>query len=375
MTSRLVSELPLGHLGLLPSNRAGWYEFGSAKSIEMPSPSFLGGAGGLELLTRFAGRPMTMPAHGCAVLTDAYAYGDGLAFVDDHLLLDSSVTASPIDIGAWGFFRDVGPLHDGKRRIDNWSEHPHRLGEAVLLARRSDFVYGHWLLETLPRVRLAQRLCSDQAAFIVSASIAEYQIEMLEQLGIARSRLFPLNPGIAVHCDRLIVPSLAHWSSNVVHDFACETYDALITDCIARAGHGRAHDRILVTRSSRKRDPRPLFNLADVEVVARRHGFVTVDPGAVPWWEQIAIFAQASAVVGQSGSGLHNTVYTGERGHVLVLQPNHSRNFLQTSIAAIRRHRISYLFGESFSAFDREGSECGYVIDVDLLDQTLSTII
>lgn len=377
MIRKTCTELPLGLLATLPSNRAGWAELGPQTTIDLPSPRFLGGAGTAQgLLPHFAGRQGVLPAFGCAVLTNAYAYGDGLAIIDDYLLMEPSLTASAIDIGAWGFFANVGALQEGKRTIENWSEHPRPLEEAVLLSRRSDFVYGHWLLETLPRVKLAAKLCSARATFIVNAHISEYQIEMLEQLGVGRERLFQLDAGVSVRCERLIVPSLAHWSANVVSRFALETYDALIDACLRR--HPATPDqsgRILVTRASRAHDPRPLHNVAGVEAVVKRHGYGIVDPGGLHWSEQIARFARAGSIVGLSGSGLHNTVYSGSSAHVLVLQPNQSSNFLQTAIAGIREHSVSYLFGESFSSFNRHGSETGYVIDLELLDHVLATVL
>ncbi len=361
----------------LPPSRVGWTEMGPSRPVALPQPVFLGGAGRPgDPMPRFAGRWLFEPPHGCLALSDAFAYGDGLAAIGGHLLIEPTLTAADIDIGAWGFFAHVGPLAEGRRGIESWTVHAEALDEAVLLSRRSDFVYGHWLLETLPRVRLAQRLCGPGATFVVNAGIAPYQVEMLERLGVAPDRLFRLEAGMSVACERLIVPSLAHWSGDVVSGFANETYDALVATCLGQ--HPAAvegSDRMLITRASRSYDPRPLHNVEAVEAVARRHGYRVVDPGALPWPEQIAAFARATRIVGLSGSGLHNTVYTGAAAHVLVLQPNQSPNLLQTAIAALRGHRVSYLFGESLSAFNPHGSETGYVVDLPLLDRVLGTVM
>ena len=374
MAAKNLIQICLGQLNILPPARASWFEFGPSSYINMPYPYFLGGASCPEIFNRFVGRTTDLPPFGCVVLNDAYAYGDGLAIIDRYLLLESTITAGPGDIGDWGFFSKVGPLINGERQISDWSLRTEHINEAVLLARRSDFVYGHWLLETLPRVRLAQRLCSDKAVYIVSHNSPEYQIDMLNALGISGEQLYYLKPGEAVSCGKLFIPSIAHCSQNYVNKFALETYNHLVSLCAGFAESSKDYGRIFVNRASRKYDPRPLLNIEEVQAVAEQSGFTVVDPGSIPWREQIAAFAQARAVIGLSGSGLHNTVYTSPNAHVMVLQPNQSRNFLQTAIAGLVGHKVSYLFGESYSAFDKSSSECGYAIDPHLLSHVIAEL-
>jgi capsular polysaccharide biosynthesis protein len=301
---------------------------------------------------------------GILVVEGAYAYDIGMVIKENKLLLDLILTVVPNELGAWGWYDRVERLENGNFRIRDPIERSERLARAVVLLRRGYNVHGHWLLEVMPRALAALKSAGDDATFIIAADSPAYHIEMLEALGVPRERLFRLGRNELVWCDELWIPSVAHANQLWVHPYANETYNALIEH--VREPHqssGEDCERIFVTRSTRARDPRPLLNCAHLEEIALESGYKVLDPGIVPWREQIKFFARARKVVGLSGSGLHNTVYTSRNAHVGVLQLNQNFNYLQSSIAAIRGHDVSYLIGDTLSAFDEVTWEAAYLID------------
>ncbi|MGT2487976.1 glycosyltransferase 61 family protein [Methylobacterium oryzae CBMB20] len=104
-------------------------------------------------------------------------------------------------------------------------------------------------------------------------------------------------------------------------------------------------------------------------------GYTLVDPGAVGWKRQIEIFSSATHIVGYGGSGLHNTVFTGSNATVLTIQSNQTFNYLQTSIATIRGHQISYLFGEALDGFNSRSWETAFKVDERLLRVVLERLL
>lgn len=64
-----------------------------------------------------------------------------------------------------------------------------------------------------------------------------------------------------------------------------------------------------LTRSLQPGAPRRLRNEIEIGEMLARHGFVAVEPEALPGAEEVAIFAQAEAIVGLDGAGLFNTVF------------------------------------------------------------------
>lgn len=345
--------------------------------LQTAPPRVLAGAAtSEEALQSFGPRPLRAEESGVLTAKGAYVYDLGLVIKDDTILLDKAVTVAPQRLGAWGHYTHVLKTTDQQFEIPNCLLREEKLGRAVVLVRCGDSVHGHWLLEVMPRASAAMKILGNDAVFIIAAHTPEYQVEMLEALGIPRNRLYRLGSHEAVWCDEVWVPSVAHTSEMWIHPFVNETYDFLIRHVGSDPDAVPREDaRIFVTRGSRERDPRPLLNVSELEGIAHQHGYHIIDPGRAHWRDQIRFFAQASRVVGLNGSGLHNTVFTGRAAHVCVLQPNQNLNFLQTSIAAIRGHAMSYLIGETFSAFDRHEWHAGYIIDPTLFRLFLQRIL
>lgn len=355
---------------------AHWLKSAVRFCFDTVAPSFLVGAVTQERAERdYQSRQLTVPEAGCLVVENAFAYDYGLVVKDDLILFDKTISVGAEDIGAWGFFTGVSRRGDETFDIKPPRVHERSLGKAILLGRRGDTVHGHWLLEALPRFLAATRHNSGKARIIVSSYIARYQTEMLVALGACEEDLYRLSPGEAVLCEELWAPSVAHSNELWLHPFANDTYRALIKAVGLEPSSILATERLFITRASRAEDPRSVINCAELERIARRLGFRIVDPGSISWRDQVDLFARAGKVAGLSGSGLHNTAFTSASAHVCVLQPNQNNNFLQSSIATIRGHRISYLIGESFSPFDRVTWQTPYVIDPALFELFLDHLL
>ncbi|BBU64131.1 hypothetical protein MSC49_40660 (plasmid) [Methylosinus sp. C49] len=345
--------------------------------MRTPRPRYLAGAAHKRDADRdFGERILLAEEAGCLVLNGAYVYDYGLVIKENTMLLDKALTVPPDGLGAWGFYTGVERSGNGTYNLRGSVLRRETVKQAVVLLRRGDGVHGHWLLEVLPRVLVAKKFVGDDATFVVAAHTPDYQIEMLEALGVSRDRLFRLARDEALLCEELYVPSVAHTNELWVHPFANETYNELIRHVNHRQQLSSSVSRLLfVTRGTRERDPRPLLNYANLEEIARANEYEIVDPGVVPWHDQIRLFSQASKIVGLCGSGLHNTVFTGRDAHVCTLQPNQNNNFLQSSIAAIRGHEVSYLLGEAFSAFDKRTHDAGYIVDPKLFKLLLQHLL
>jgi capsular polysaccharide biosynthesis protein len=100
--------------------------------------------------------------------------------------------------------------------------------------------------------------------------------------------------------------------------------------------------RLYITRDASV--GRGLRNESELRSALEGSGFVTVDPGSLPFREQIELFARASHVVGVHGAGLTNILFRSPRPlHLLEISPPQLREdmFLQMSMAlGFRYERI-----------------------------------
>jgi len=82
-------------------------------------------------------------------------------------------------------------------------------------------------------------------------------------------------------------------------------------------GRPRGAKRIYVARGAAPR--RRVLNEAAVETLLKAHGFISVNPGALSFADQVALFADAEIVVGPHGAGLTNCVFMAPGGALIEL--------------------------------------------------------
>ncbi|WP_187278153.1 glycosyltransferase family 61 protein [Methylobacterium sp. WL7] len=210
-------------------------------------------------------------------------------------------------------------------------------------------VYGHWLVDILPalwmyrRLQIHRPMLCNGAKILLPRGIPNWALSLAEMAVNLHEEecVFFDEQRELMHPEMLIVPSLLR-----IENGFSEIFNDLIQNCVRRFGHLRnGHPRrIFVYRGSRGSFmPRHVVNEEDLVRAAVEFGFVAVDPAALPWPEQVALFAGAEAIIGPFGSGMHNTIFSSHRAVSLVLT-NSNMNWIQSGISALRQQTMSYLW-------------------------------
>lgn len=207
-------------------------------------------------------------------------------------------------------------------------------------------VYGHFLIEALGRLHVVQRMLrEDLPAFriLVVASLPDWVRTILTQTyGIPPDDIIEYDPQREhVRIRQAIWPALT-MCGDMFHPFA----DYIMSDLLAwlRPTPTGGLERIFITRAffhPRASAPKTFANDAEItDIAVHEYGFVPVAPECLPWFEQVRLFANARVVVGQFGSGLHNTLFSPRGAHVGALGFG---NLVQSGISSLRRQHICYL--------------------------------
>ena len=111
-------------------------------------------------------------------------------------------------------------------------------------------------------------------------------------------------------------------------------------------------ERIYISRRLNAYKPlqRPLLNEAEIERAVTSMGFRVVLPEGLRLRQQIALFAGAEFIVGPSGSGMLNTLFSTPGAKVLDIESFHSTVRQHARIYSSASHRYGFAFGK----FDRE---------------------
>lgn len=245
----------------------------------------------------------TISEIGAAFVRDALVYGCGHTLVKDQLVVD-----------------DIG-LADVSRQwhLQTCESLPHR-AEVVIDEPCIAFVgpghkvYGHWLMDFLPRLYVAKQLLgnafttfslllpSDTPAFATQLCLC------LISPGL-RFRYYDANTQ-RVTVKRLCIPSYPFSRTHDYNSVAKELFNGIRPQatgtrkiCISRKR--MEHQSTGTAKSFPERD---VF-----EALAILHGYEMVYPEQLQLHDQIALFASARVVVGEFGSALHNSIFCGPK--------------------------------------------------------------
>jgi capsular polysaccharide biosynthesis protein len=236
-------------------------------------------------------------------------------------------------------------------------------GQYVALAGPGNRVYGHWLIEYLPKIGLLDTAGYDIKGlrYLIPSSSQRYVHEWLYLLGVKPEQV------IVYDCDRDVVIADELLMPTVMHNGvrASPLLQKIATFMLSQIG--RVHDlrasahgqRVLLSRGKTSQS-RKLLNRAAIEEMAARHGFAIVQPEQLSLLEQIELFYGARAIIGEYGSALHGSIFSQAGTVVCALRGTNAHpGFIQSGIGAVLKQPTGYVFGASEGA----DSNAGFHVD------------
>ena len=212
---------------------------------------------------------------------------------------------------------------------------------ALALAGPGHQTYGHWIIDFLPRVALARAVLKErfgELRFLILSDTPQWARNLLRHFfGIEEDRLVAFEfAKDEILCQRLCHPTYAHSYPFFLHSFLAEFYRSTATGepggrrlCVSRRSNGSG-------RSFLRRD--------EFEAQARSEGYEVVDPQILPISDQIGLFRSAAVIIGEYGSALHNSVFSGSSTIFGVLN---APGVEQTRLCAAFGQQIAFVIGSN----------------------------
>ncbi len=223
-----------------------------------------------------------------------------------------------------------------------------RHGEAVLLCGPAYRMYGHWLVDFLPRLHVLTHLGLDlrTLAYLLPDDIAPFARAWLRLLGIADSQVATYDVRTETcHVARALVPTAFRGDgrANTLLAAAARSFrEAVLGEAGACVTATR---RLFVSRRNWGNDSRTLTNARAVEAQLAEDGFEIVYPEEMGIPDQVRMFSEARMLVGEYGSGLHNSIFCGPDATVIALRGTAGHpGFLQSGLCAALGQRMGYVF-------------------------------
>jgi capsular polysaccharide biosynthesis protein len=283
-------------------------------------------------------RAMMLRPLGCFFLRDIDICGSGYFFSEGRFVREYSHTS---DVALqWLQSEDCSDnpfVKPPQREV--------RIEQPVLLViGPGSPIYGHWLVDFLPRLAIAQRLLgSSLADFIIPLpeDTPDWVPQMIRHFcGIEATQLRRFKREVErLVCKYVCVPSFAHTGDYALHSFLDRFYNASRPAVAPAAGR-----KICLSRRNFEASTRGVRRVFETrlafEALAAGRGYEVVCPEDLTFAEQIDLFQSASAIIGEHGSGMHGAIFAGADTKVACFPMT---NAVQYRIGALRAHTNVYL--------------------------------
>ncbi len=191
-------------------------------------------------------------------------------------------------------------------------------GRAAILSQCGDENYGHWLVESLPRLLLIERAYDISALKIIlidrNDKINNVYVQSLAFLGV--------NPAnIVWYKDLARVDRVIYASPVTIHPWIksriCVEALERIAQAVASDGMSQ-HKKIYISRNVDSPN-RKMMNDAEIIEIVRRRGYEIVNCGNLTFEEQVRMFSGATHIVGNLGAGFTNLAFSPRGVRILAL--------------------------------------------------------
>lgn len=199
-------------------------------------------------------------------------------------------------------------------------------------------VYGHFLLEIVPRLMVIRRLAEQGFRYPILLFgggwpwIAQIMEIICPDNPIVR--FDPRRQGVRLR--NALLPPMGFHKTYLYHATMRESLQAFAAQAPVPEVAG---PRLFIVRD-KPTSFRFLSNHDALRDLCREFGFVAVAPEALTWPEQAGLFHQAEIVVGEFTSSLHNTVFCRPGTRVVAFN---RMSGIQDAIGASFGHRTGYL--------------------------------
>ena len=255
-----------------------------------------------------------------------------------------------------------------------WADMPVRriAGRAAILHGPGFDIFGHWLIDFLPRLYGLHLAGVDieTIRLILPAATPHFARHTLAMIGIPEQNLvWHDQRAERIAADELVVPTLFRLRSRFHPLFADATrfwQNRLIgrTELPNMDGRGRP---VFVSRNGVP-SARRLLNRAAIESRAATAGYEIVSPQTLSLPQQIGLFRSATRIMGEYGSGLHGSIFAPPGTMICALRgTSHHPGFAQSGLAERFGQKIGYVFG----ATPEHAGDCEFEIDMAAFENAL----
>lgn len=268
--------------------------------------------------------------------------GRSLGWTQDRVLkmLDANFSATRVASNRYRI--DERELYRGAETLER----------AELISAPGYQVYGHWLLDVIPRLYVHKYCNSSPSECLLAPRPPLWASDFVSSMGYESQQFRYLTRQSIKFIKQLDVHTLARYG--VIFDRRLSTIAWKALTCFLGASilstypvspqPLNKHSSLYVSRASWNK-ARILSNSSKVADMLAGYDVKTIHPQDYGLSSQMHMFSEADLVLGEDGSGLHNFLYSSQRGILGVISLGRT-NLWHAGLAQAKQWRVAYVSAE-----------------------------
>lgn len=306
-----------------------------------------------------------LSVHGCGLFVtqhDELVYSDNIGTKKDSILSHKIRT----------YNSDITIAND-QYQLTTEKNVLHINEPVIILSQRGFHIYGHWIIDMLPRLALCKN-DHKELKIVVTKDIPNYAYKLLELFGYRKSDIIVHNYDKEIlRCKVAIIPTASRSGNDLshLHPYVGKIYDELLHKFDFKKES--KFEFLYLSRKKEKNQMRRLLNRIELDKSIQKFPLLEIFPEKLSFPEQINIYRNAKVMVGEYGSALHNSLFANSDLKVVSLSGNHILSFIQHRVCEAKNQRIGYIFGESIYKKDNR-TMADFIIEPQTLEKGLRTV-
>ncbi len=239
--------------------------------------------------------------------------------------------------------------------------------------------YAHWMSEVLPRINLfCSREKSVDVPIIVDDGLHANLMESLRIVVGSEREIIIIRKGVGIQVDCLLLTSVTGYvpfgrRSNRLKDHSHGHFSPFalqsLRQCLLERLGDTSPTSVRNFYIKRNSDLRNITNAKEIEEILITRGFTVVEPEHLTLEQQVALFSNASVVVGPTGAAMANLIFCMPSTKVIILISDYKYmpyGYWQSMACAVG-NCVTYVVGQCVGIWSYLHSD--YRIDIaDVLD-------
>lgn len=355
---------------------------GDAEEIVVPNPAFIG-----ERFDAVGGVTHSNPLY-VAELKQARIFSKSDVILADEKTALHDMLAHPLGHIVDLRFDSTAKLYNTDKILVDYSGYQTQHADCgIMLCGSSTHVYGHWLAEHLPKLKLFDSLpkYADYPVY-VDANMPENHYQILALINQGNRKIIRMPEKTCIAFERLLIASAITFfpfackpGTKPCLDIAPTSFaacqflrDKVLSSLNLDASERPAGKRGRYIYLGRLSSGRKLINEEELKHYLTQCGFEIIYPEQLSFAEQVQLFNEAEYVIGPNGSSFAGVIFSKPGTKVVSLAQHYGANFASWAWAVEQLEHIHlYVAGSAIPDSSWHEHHLSYTVPLDLVKQAL----